>query len=490
MKLKYLLTALLASSFAFIGCEDEKVGYLDNIKLSESYMSMPINGGKITLDIDANVDWEFVTNDNWPDVIVRDNKTGEIKSQTPSWLAADAMSGKAGKSTVTFTAAESAGGRELELTIKAGASKQFIRVRQGSLTAVTVSCKEANESPVGKNVKVKGTCTSIENTTYGNWYLTDNTGSLYIYGTLDKKGAKKNFSSLGIEVGDIIELEGPIGDYKGTRQVVDATVLSIKKSLMKVMTPSVNVPKTASDVTVKVAYKGSGVFVTLPEDCPWLTFKGMTYKKGEPTKIDANPADTALVSFSTIANEAATERVAVVKFSSSTAKQSSEGDCKITQAPAAYFVESFLTSMGKFTINDVTLPEGSSYVWKHDAERGYMKASSFVGGKNLASESWLISPEIDLTKIKEASLNFDHAMNFIGSDNATDHIFVYVKKVGADWTQVTMPNYPTSATKWTFVNSGDFDLKNFVGSKIQIGFKYVGTTSVAPTYELKNVLIK
>ena len=85
MKLKYLLTALLASSFAFIGCEDEKVGYLDNIKLSESYMSMPVNGGKITLDIDANVDWEFVTNDNWPDVIVRDNKTGEIKSQTPSW---------------------------------------------------------------------------------------------------------------------------------------------------------------------------------------------------------------------------------------------------------------------------------------------------------------------------------------------------------------------------------------------------------------------
>lgn len=154
MKLKYLLTALLASSFAFIGCEDEKVGYLDNIKLSESYMSMPVNGGKITLDIDANVDWEFVTNDNWPDVITRD-KTGEIKSQTPSWLAADAMSGKAGKSTVTFTAAESAGGREIELTIKAGASKQFIRVRQGSLTAVTVSCKEANESPVGKNVKVK-----------------------------------------------------------------------------------------------------------------------------------------------------------------------------------------------------------------------------------------------------------------------------------------------------------------------------------------------
>ena len=145
--------------------------------------------------------------------------------------------------------------------------------------------------------------------------------------------------------------------------------------------------------------------------------------------------------------------------------------------------------MGKFTINDVTLPEGSSYVWKHDAEKGYMKASSYVGGKNLASESWLISPEIDLTKIKEASLNFDHAMNFVKTDNVTDHIFVYVKKVGADWTLINMPTYPAGSS-WAFVNSGDFDLKNFVGSKIQVAFKYVGTTSVAPTYELKNFLIK
>ena len=52
-----------------------------------------------------------------------------------------------------------------------------------------------------------------------------------------------------------------------------------------------------------------------------------------------------------------------------------------------------------------------------------------------------------------------------------------------------MPTYPAGSS-WNFVNSGDFDLKNFVGSKIQIAFKYVGTASVAPTYELKNVLIK
>ncbi len=489
MKLKYLLTAVLASSFAFVGCDDDTVGYLDDIQLSETYLSISTKGGTATVTVESSVDWEFVTDDNWPNVIKR-NKDGSIKSEEPAWLAVDKMSGKAGKEVLTFSAAASEGGREFELTIKAGANKQFLRVRQGSLAAVEVTCKEANETAVGKNVRVKGTCTTIENTTFGNWYLTDKTGSLYIYGTLDKKGAKKNFASLGLEIGDVVEIEGPVGEYGGKKQLVDVTVISIKKSLMKVMTPSVDVPKTASDVTVKVAYKGRGVFVTLPEDCSWLTFKGMTYKKGEPTKIDANPADTAIVAFSAVANEGAAERVAEVKFSSSDAKQSSEGTCKITQAPAAYFVENFKSSKGDFTINDVKLPEGSTYVWTHDASKGYMKASSFVGGKNLESESWLISPEIDLTKIKAATLSFEHAMNFVRSDNVTDHIFIYAKKAAdADWTLLTVPTYPDGKS-WTFVESGDIDLKNFVGSKMQIAFKYVGSTTVAPTYEVRNLIIK
>lgn len=488
MKLKYLLTAVLASSFAFVGCDDDTVGYLDDIQLSETYLSISTKGGTATVTVESSVDWEFVADDNWPNVIKR-NKDGSIKSEEPAWLAVDKMSGKAGKEVLTFSAAASEGGREFELTIKAGANKQFLRVRQGSLAAVEVTCKEANETAVGKNVRVKGTCTTIENTTLGIWYITDKTGSLYIYGTLDKKGAKKNFASLGLEIGDVVEVEGPVGEYGGKKQLVDVTVLSIKKSLMKVMTPSVDVSKTASDVTVKVAYKGRGVFVTLPEDCSWLTFKGMTYKKGEPTKIDANPADTAIVAFSAVANESAVERVAEVKFSSSDAKQSSEGTCKITQAPAAYFVESFLTSMGKFTIHDVTLPEGSTYVWKHDAERGYMKAGSFVGGKACAAESWLISPEIDLTKIKAATLSFEHAMNKVNGGKVADHIFIYLKKVGADWALITMPNYP-AGTSWDFVESGDFDLKDYVGSKMQIAFKYIGTTTTAPTYEVRNLIIK
>lgn len=75
MKLKYLLTAVLASSFAFAGCDDDTVGYLDDIQLSETYLSISTKGGTATVTVESSVDWEFVTDDNWPNVIKR-NKDG------------------------------------------------------------------------------------------------------------------------------------------------------------------------------------------------------------------------------------------------------------------------------------------------------------------------------------------------------------------------------------------------------------------------------
>ena len=62
---------------------------------------------------------------------------------------------------------------------------------------------------------------------YGNWYLTDETGTIYIYGTLDAKGNEKNFLSLGIEVGDIVTVEGPKTLYGTTDELVNVTVVSL-----------------------------------------------------------------------------------------------------------------------------------------------------------------------------------------------------------------------------------------------------------------------
>lgn len=360
MKLRYLFSAILASAL-LVGCNEEELGTLGNITLDESYLSIPNAGGSTVLTVSATDAWEFVTNDTWPEVIKR-NSDGSIKSQTPSWLAADKMSGAAGETKVTFSAEAFEGGRELELTIKVGENSQFVRVRQGSMTAVTVTCAEANVSPEGKNVRVKGVCTSIANTTYGNWYLEDETGSVYIYGTLDKKGAEKNFTSLGIELGDVVTVEGPVGSYKGSPQLVNVTVISIKKSLIKIVNPSATVSKDGGEVSVKVAYKGNGVFPSVPEDCDWVKYVGMSYVKGVPTKIEPSPADTAVVKF-TVAPNSDDARNCEVKLASYKGKDSSDGTFTINQDSGLLlftlpFEESFKNGKGSFTIENVLLPTG------------------------------------------------------------------------------------------------------------------------------------
>ncbi len=490
MKLRYLFSAILASAL-LVGCNEEELGTLGNITLDESYLSIPNAGGSTVLTVSATDAWEFVTNDTWPEVIKRNND-GSIKSQTPSWLAADKMSGAAGETKVTFSAEAFEGGRELELTIKVGENSQFVRVRQGSMTAVTVTCAEANVSPEGKNVRVKGVCTSIANTTYGNWYLEDETGSVYIYGTLDKKGAEKNFTSLGIELGDVVTVEGPVGSYKGSPQLVNVTVISIKKSLIKIVNPSATVSKDGGEVSVKVAYKGNGVFPSVPEDCDWVKYVGMSYVKGVPTKIEPSPADTAVVKF-TVAPNSDDARNCEVKLASYKGKDSSDGTFTINQDSGLLlftlpFEESFKNGKGSFTIENVLLPTGSTYVWSEDTNYGCMKASSFVNKTNLESESWLISPIIDLAG-KSAKLSFKHALNFVNKDKPEDHISVWAKSYGSEWKELTGYTYP-KGKDWNFVESGDIDLKAYVGSKMQIAFKYVSTTSVAPTWEVKNVLIK
>lgn len=76
---------------------------------------------------------------------------------------------------------------------------------------------------------VRGEVTKIENTTYGNFYVKDETGEIYIYGTLDAAGATKNFASLGIEVGDTVTVMGPKKTYNGTPELVNVKVIKIEK---------------------------------------------------------------------------------------------------------------------------------------------------------------------------------------------------------------------------------------------------------------------
>ena len=262
MKLRNIFTALLAALTLTVSCEDEKVAYLDEIKVSQSYVAIDAAGGSTEITLNAKDEWSF--------------------SGVPEWLKVEPASGAAGKDiTVTFSATAAKATKEAMLYLNCGSKSQIINVIQMTekVDLPISTYKQIAAGQDGTVYRAKGTCTDIYNTEYGNWHLIDATGELTIYGTLDKNGATKNFKSLGIEAGDIVTVEGPKKTYNGTVQLTDVTVIAIEKSLIKIesLTPAEALPKEGGVLEVALTCKGTNMEVVLPDAAKsWVSVAGIS----------------------------------------------------------------------------------------------------------------------------------------------------------------------------------------------------------------------
>lgn len=149
--------------------------------------------------------------------------------------------------------------------------------------------------------------------------------------------------------------------------------------------------------------------------------------------------------------------------------------------------ESFATGQGSFTIDNKQLPNGEgSFVWNLGSfnDDKFMKASAYIGGTKYASESWLVSPLVDLSQATTATLTFDHAHNYAGT--AEEEFTLWATETSADnWQQLTIDKYG-SGFKFTTAQN---DLSAYAGKTIKFAFKYVSTTDAAGTWEIKNVKV-
>ena len=298
MKTKYIILSLAAALF-LTGCVKESDHYLDSIKVSSSYLTIPVDGGTKKITIDATGDWTFdfdiEVDTSYVDPI-KGKKTEKItrnqltqfydidsldattgKEVITHWLSISPASGKKGKTEVTFTALKRPSAKQVTVYLKSGEQIQNIIVSLVETKQAEValsSVKEITLGPDGKTYRAKGYCTKIANTTYGNWYLSDasvngnDVKELYVYGTVDATGSY-NWGSFNIAVGDLVTVEGPKTTYGTTIELVDARVISVQKALLIPDKTDYTIPKENTPFEVKMKQNGETFIFESKAD--WLT---------------------------------------------------------------------------------------------------------------------------------------------------------------------------------------------------------------------------
>ena len=322
MKLNKIFPLIIAILALMTSCADEAtVTLLDEIQVSSSYVSIPVEGGSTTITVTAK--------DSWTAEKVFIMKNDSVVKDSISWLTLSVTTGSAGESTLTFSAESSLDGRTAEVLILSGGKTQRINIIQGLSEIATATCAEVIAGPDSKTYQVTGVCTAITSTTYGNWYLEDETGSIYIYGTLDAVGAAKNFLSLGLEVGDEVTVQGPKTTYGTTIELVNVTVIEIKKSLIKVDSVKVGLvniselPIEGGELVAHLTVKGEGVSVEIPEDAKsWLSISSIQ-----------SAGESAVVTFKAEANTGG-DRGTTLKFNTKVGSKNYSTETSLSQKGA------------------------------------------------------------------------------------------------------------------------------------------------------------
>ena len=220
MKIKNLFYALMVpfAFLAFWACQDEPV-LPPAVNLAEDQATINAGGEATSVLIKPTRDWTATIAEG-----------GEWLTVTPSSGAASSEAVVEVKLSADPNEGED---RSVEVTFTAGNINEILTVTQeGSggqggddpdIEEGVITIAEFLSKPVDNTVyyKLKGTMTDLFNTEYGNFHLVDATGDVLVYGlTAEKQSSNdKSFSTLGLQEGDVIVIEGYRDEHNGEAQV-------------------------------------------------------------------------------------------------------------------------------------------------------------------------------------------------------------------------------------------------------------------------------
>lgn len=158
-----------------------------------------------------------------------------------------------------------------------------------------------------------------------------------------------------------------------------------------------------------------------------------------------------------------------------------------------YFSEAFATNFGSFTVKT---SKGQDWI----IDFSTAKASGYVNKTNIESESYLISPAINLTNSQGAYLEFEYILAY--TNNAGDvkvlitDNFNDANPESSTWEDITgglkEPNQKDGKIDWNTFHkySKNIPTKYIGKNNVRIAFYYNATATGSKTWEIKNAALK
>ena len=486
MKTKYIIVSLIAAlGLLFTGCVEEADHYLDEVKVSSSYVTFAAGGGSVPVELNATGSWS-VTN-------------------LPEWVTVSPATGGAGQVTVTFTAPAAEETRDAVATIECGGKTQNINLLQTTQKAepVTMTVAQALEviAPLGDGdvaggtYRVKGIVCKINEISaqYGNatYFLSDD-GSygannwlevyrgLWINGAAISKGDE-------FSVGDEITIEGSLMNYKGTPETKEKTaiVVSHVKSLISVEAFSfTELPCADTTFNMVVTAKESPLLIS--SDADWLQITDVNKDGSYSVHALENTRTAKRTANVTIKGPTALKTIGITQAGApSTGASVSE----IIEAADKDQVQTLPTTVVvALTTRGAVVSDGSKalYVYGNDA------AALKVGdGVKIAATKTTYNGVPELTDITEVFV--DSEGNAVEHPNATDitanaaeytaSVAEYIKlsgtlSVSGNYYNITLDGIDPETKMGSIVYPVDaLNAKSFDGKKITVTGYFNGLSS-------------
>lgn len=174
------------------------------LRVMTSSLSFEGEGGIDDITFNTNTNWTVSSDVDW------------VKFSPGSGIGLDTDQG------IKITVGSNNGpARNGKITIKAGTLSQDVQVSQkegkdDGIKSVTISQFKALKDDEVTWYRLTGVIISISKETYGDMYIYDDTGQLYVYGMApEKDGANEDFHTLGLKAGDRVTFVAHRKTYNG-----------------------------------------------------------------------------------------------------------------------------------------------------------------------------------------------------------------------------------------------------------------------------------